>query len=256
MNFDKKRGLPMTFRKKRMFGMISVFVLLFSVNIVFAEGLDTGDIAWVSVSAVLVMLMTPALGFFYAGLVRKKNLLSTLVQCLAIFAIVSLVWALWAYSLVFSKSIGGFIGDLSFFGLNGVGIESVAYAATIPALLFMFFQLQFAAITPALIIGAFAERIRFSSLILFIILWTTFVCAPIAHWVWNSVGWLHNLGAIDFAGGLVVHISAGLSALRAALVRLVRLQRRKRIGREWHCSYSISHDKPCCFCSSSELDDC
>jgi len=218
MNFDKKRGLPMTFRKKRMFGMISVFVLLFSANIVFAEGLDTGDIAWVSVSAVLVMLMTPALGFFYAGLVRKKNLLSTLVQCLAIFAIVSLVWALWAYSLVFSKSIGGFIGDLSFFGLNGVGIESVAYAATIPALLFMFFQLKFAAITPALIIGAFAERVRFSSLILFIILWTTFVYAPIAHWVWNSGGWLHNLGAIDFAGGLVVHISAGLSALAAAIV--------------------------------------
>src|SRR3989338_174810 len=133
MNFDKKRGLPMTFRKKRMFGMISVFALLFLSSTVLAdEGkLNSGDIGWVSVAAVLVMLMTPALGFFYAGLVRKKNLLSTLVQCLAIFAIVSLVWALWAYSLVFSKSIGGFIGDLSFFGLNGVGIESVAYAATI-----------------------------------------------------------------------------------------------------------------------------
>src|SRR3989344_3386572 len=242
--------------RNKLLGLTVGVVSLLLPGVVFAQELNSGDVAWVSTSAVLVMLMTPALGFFYAGLVRKKNLLSTLVQCLAIFAIVSLVWALWAYSLVFSKSICGFIGDLSFFGLNGVGIESVAYAATIPALLFMFFQLKFAAITPALIIGAFAERVRFSSLILFIILWTTFVYAPIAHWVWNSGGWLHNLGAIDFAGGLVVHISAGLSALRAALVRLVRLQRRKRIGREWHCSYSISHDKPCCFCSSSELDDC
>lgn len=178
-----------------------------------------GDIAWISTATALVMLMTPALGFFYSGLVRKKNLVSTLVQCLIIFAISSLVWTFWGYSLTFGNSIGGFIGDLSLAGLNNIGINSISvYAPKIPELLFFAFQLKFAAITPALIIGAFAERIKFSSLLIFTVLWSTFIYSPVAHWVWNANGWLDLLGAVDFAGGIVIHITAGFSALAAALV--------------------------------------
>ena len=179
----------------------------------------TGDIAWISTATALVMLMTPALGFFYAGLVRKKNLVSTLVQCLIIFAVSSLIWTLWGYSLTFGNSIGGFIGDLSLVGLNGIGINTISpYATQIPELLFFAFQLKFAAITPALIIGAFAERIKFSSLLIFTIAWSTFIYCPVAHWVWNASGWLNFLGAVDFAGGIVIHVTAGFSALAAALV--------------------------------------
>ena len=165
------------------------------------------------------MLMTPALGFFYGGLVRRKNLVSTIVQCLIIFAVVSLVWALWGYSLAFGPNVGGVIGNLSNVGLNGVGAQpNLFYAATIPALLYFAFQLKFAAITPALIIGAFVERVRFKALLIFIVLWATFIYAPIAHWVWGDGGWLRQLGVLDFAGGLVVHTSAGLSAVAAALM--------------------------------------
>lgn len=201
-------------------GIVFIWMLLLLVGISYAdEGLDTGDIAWVATASALVMLMTPALGFFYAGLVRKKNLVSTLVQCLVIFAVVSIVWALWGYTLAFGPSVGGIIGNLSHFGLNAVGsLPDAAYAATIPALLFFFFQLKFAAITPALIIGAFAERINFKALLIFVVLWVTLIYAPIAHWVWNPGGWLRSLGAVDFAGGTVVHIAAGLSALAAAIV--------------------------------------
>jgi len=178
-----------------------------------------GDIAWISTATALVMLMTPALGFFYAGLVRKKNLVSTLVQCLIIFAVSSLVWTFWGYSLTFGNSINGIIGDLSLLGLNGIGVNTISpYAPQIPELLFFAFQLKFAAITPALIIGAFAERIKFRSLLIFTILWSTFIYSPVAHWVWNANGWLNFLGAIDFAGGIVIHVSAGFSALAAALV--------------------------------------
>jgi Amt family ammonium transporter len=181
--------------------------------------MTAGDISWVSTATALVMLMTPALGFFYAGLVRRKNLVSTLVQCLAIFAVISIVWALWGYSLVFGPSVHGIIGDLSLVGLNNIGIHTVSpIAPDIPELLYFAFQLKFAAITPALIIGACAERIKFRSLLIFIVLWSTFIYSPIAHWVWNPNGWLRALGAIDFAGGIVVHIAAGLSALAAALV--------------------------------------
>ncbi len=181
--------------------------------------LDSGDIAWVIAATALVMLMTPALGFFYGGLVRRKNLVSTLVQCFAIFAVVSLVWAVWGYTLALGPSFHGVIGDLSNFGLNNVGqVENVGYAPTIPALLYFAFQLKFAAITPALIIGAFAERIRFKSLLIFMVLWTTFIYAPIAHWNWGIGGLLRSLGVIDYAGGLVVHTAAGVSAVAAALV--------------------------------------
>jgi ammonium transporter, Amt family len=190
---------------------------------------NPADISWVLISTALVMLMTPALGFFYGGLVRRKNLVSTIVQCLAIFAVVSIIWALWGYSLVFGTSFHGIIGfDPSLIALGGVDIHNVstALAPTIPTLLYFAFQLKFAAITPALIIGACAERIRFRSLLIFIVLWSTFIYVPIAHWVWNPNGWLRSLGAIDFAGGIVVHVSAGLSALAAALV----------VGRRKGCS--------------------
>jgi Amt family ammonium transporter len=174
------------------------------------------------------MIMTPALGFFYGGLVRRKNLVSTIAQCFAIFAVVSLIWALWGYTLALGPSVNGFIGSLSGFGLNDVGMApNAGYSSTIPELLYFAFQLKFAAITPALIIGAFAERIRFKALLLYIILWTTFVYVPIAHWNWGVGGFLKSLGVIDFAGGLVVHTSAGVSAVAAALV----LGRRQGIER-------------------------
>jgi Amt family ammonium transporter len=190
---------------------------------------NSADIAWVLMSTALVMLMTPALAFFYGGLVRRKNLVSTLVQCIAIFAVVSLEWFFWGYSLVFGDSVGGVIGNLSLAGLNGIGINTVnsAYASTIPEILFFAFQLKFAAITPALIIGACAERIRFKSLLIFVVLWSTLIYSPIAHWMWNVSGWLHILGAWDFAGGIVVHVAAGLSALAAALI----------VGRRKGCVY-------------------
>jgi len=198
---------------------ILAIMVLVSVPMAGADELNAGDISWVAAASALVMLMTPAVGFFYAGLVRRKNLVATLCQSLAIFAIVSLVWTFWGYSLVFGPSIGGIIGNMSLVGLAGVGAQpDNDYAPTIPALLLYFFQLKFAAITPALIIGAIAERINFRSLLIFIVLWATVIYAPIAHWVWNVNGWLRSLGAIDFAGGTVVHISAGLSALAAALV--------------------------------------
>jgi ammonium transporter, Amt family len=187
--------------------------------------IDSGAVAWVLAATALVMLMTPAVGFFYGGLVRKKNLISTIVQTLTIFAVVSLVWALWGYSEAFAPSVDGIIGNLSKVGLNGVGAAPLGNQV-IPELLYFAFQLKFAAITPALIIGAFAERIRFKALLIFTIAWVTFVYAPIAHWVWGG-GWLQALGVEDFAGGLVVHISAGVSALTAAIV----LGRRKGVDK-------------------------
>jgi ammonium transporter, Amt family len=193
------------------------------------SAIDTGSVSWLITATALVMLMTPALGFFYGGLVRKKNLVSTIVQCLVIFAVISIVWALWGYSLVFGPSIGGVIGDLSLVGLNGISIYTSTVAPQIPDLLYFAFQLKFAAITPALIIGALAERVRFRSLLIFVVLWSTLIYAPIAHWVWNPSGWLYSLGAVDFAGGIVVHISAGLSALAAALV----IGRRKGFSIPW-----------------------
>jgi len=193
-----------------------------------SAAINSGDVAWVLASTALVMLMTPALGFFYGGLVRKKNLVSTIAQCFIIFAVISLTWAFWGYSMAFGPSYNGIVGDLSLAGLNGVSIESIspALAPTIPTLLVFAFQLKFAAITPALIIGACAERVRFKSLLVFIVLWSTLIYVPVAHWVWNPAGWLKGVGSLDFAGGLVVHITAGVSALAASLV----------IGRRKGCS--------------------
>lgn len=181
--------------------------------------LNAGDTAWVLSSAALVMLMTPGLGFFYGGLVRRKNVLSTLMHSFFILCLISVQWVLWGYTLAFGPDWHGFglIGDLSWLGLRGVGIAPNAqYAATIPHAAFALFQMMFAVITPALITGGFAERKRFKAVVLFSLLWATFVYDPIAHWVWGHGGWLAHLGALDFAGGTVVHVSSGVAALVAA----------------------------------------
>ena len=182
--------------------------------------IDSGDTAWLLISAALVMLMTPALGFFYGGLVGKKNVLSTLTHSFFILCLISVQWVLWGYSLSFSPDTGaGLIGGLGWVALRGVGFTpNPDYAATVPHQAFMAFQMMFAVITPALITGAFAERVSFKAYVLFALLWSTLVYDPIAHWVWGTGGWLHALGALDFAGGTVVHISSGVSALVAAIL--------------------------------------
>jgi len=181
--------------------------------------INSGDTAWVLISTALVILMTPALGFFYAGMVRKKNVLSTLMLSVVMLALITVQWILYGYSISFGTDHAGIIGGLNWIGLNGVGgAPHLGYAPTIPHLLFMFFQLAFAVITPALITGAFVERIKFPSFLLFSLLWATFIYAPVAHWVWGIGGWLRAMGALDFAGGIVVHITAGISALAVALV--------------------------------------
>jgi Amt family ammonium transporter len=183
------------------------------------KAINAGDTAWVLAAAALVMVMTPAVGFFYGGMVSSKNVVSLIKQSLLILGIVSIQWVLVGYSLVFGNDLGGVIGGLNFFGLRGVGYAPNAdYAATIPQLAFMVFQAMFAIVTPALIIGSFVGRMRFRTLVLFVVLWSTLVYDPIAHWVWGMGGWLHTLGALDFAGGTVVHISAGFAGLAAAIV--------------------------------------
>jgi Amt family ammonium transporter len=179
---------------------------------------DSGDTAWVLISAALVMIMTPGLAFFYGGLVRRKNYLSVLMQCFIVLAALSIQWVLIGYSLSFAPGTG-WLGDFQWFGLKGVGLEPYAgYSATIPHQAFMIFQAMFAVITPALIIGAFAERMKFSAFLVFTLLWATFVYDPLAHWVWGVGGWLRNMGVLDFAGGTVVHINAGFAALATAIV--------------------------------------
>ena len=180
--------------------------------------MNSGDTAFILISSALVMLMTPGLAFFYGGMVRRKNMLSILMQCFIVLCALSLQWVLFGYSLSFAPG-SGFWGGLGWAGLNGVGLEPYAdYSATIPHQAFMIFQAMFAIITPALIIGAFAERMKFSAFLIFTLLWATFVYDPVCHWVWGIGGWLRNLGALDFAGGTVVHINAGIAALVTALV--------------------------------------
>ncbi len=176
---------------------------------------NAGDTAWLLVSAALVLLMTPGLALFYGGMVRKKNVLSTLMHSLAAIPIISVLWAVCGYSLAFGPSHGGMIGSFSFAGLGSlIG----AVHGTVPSLAFCAFQMMFAVIAPALVSGAFAERMRFSSYVVFITLWSLLVYVPVAHWVWAEDGWLFKLGALDFAGGAVVHLTAGASALVSALV--------------------------------------
>jgi len=191
--------------------------------------IDTGDTAWVLASSALVLIMTPGLGLFYAGMVRRKNALGTILQSFVMCGLAGVLWVLYGYSLAFGPDIGHFVGSLKWIGLSGVGSDpNPDYAATIPHQAFMIFQAMFAIITPALITGAFAERMRFKAFFIFMIVWFTIVYCPVAHWVWGVGGWLRNLGALDFAGGTVVHICSGISALCAAIV----LGRRKGYGRE------------------------
>ena len=182
--------------------------------------IDSGDTAWVLVSTALVLLMTaPGLALFYGGMSRSKNALGTVMQSFIILCLISIQWVLWGYSLAFGPDIGGIIGSLAWFGLNGVGVEpNPDYAATIPHQAFMLFQMMFAVITPALITGAYAERVKFSGVLLFTLLWATFIYDPLAHWVWGVGGWVRNLGALDFAGGTVVHISSGVAGLACAII--------------------------------------
>ncbi len=180
--------------------------------------INQADTLFVLLSAAFVMLMTPGLAFFYGGMVRRKNILSVLMQCFVALCLLSLQWILFGYSLSFAPG-SGFWGGLSWFGLNGVGTAPYAgYSATIPHEAFMVFQMMFAVITPALIIGAFAERMKFSAFLVFTLLWATFVYDPLCHWVWGEGGWLRNLGVMDFAGGIVVHTSAGVAALVTTIV--------------------------------------
>lgn len=202
--------------------LAAIFMVMGSAGLAIADGpalkIDTGDTAWVLIASALVMLMTPGLAFFYGGLVRKKNMLSILMQCMIALALISVQWVLFGYSLSFHPG-DGFWGGFEWFGLKGVGLEPYGdYSGTIPHQAFMIFQAMFAIITPALIIGAFAERMKFSAYVIFILLWATFVYNPLCHWVWGLGGFLRKMGALDFAGGTVVHINAGIAALVTALV--------------------------------------
>jgi Amt family ammonium transporter len=181
--------------------------------------MNSGDTAFMLVSAALVMLMTPGLALFYGGMVRSKNVLATIMENFILLGVISVLWAFYGYSLAFGPDVGHFIGNLDWAGLAGVGLEPFkTYSETIPHQTFMIYQGMFAIITPALITGAFAERMKFSAFLVFMVLWFTVVYCPVAHWVWGDGGWLKNLGALDFAGGTVVHINAGIAALAAALV--------------------------------------
>jgi ammonium transporter, Amt family len=224
--------------------LILCMAFLFSTaSLCFAEEssvipkIDSGDTAWVLISTALVMLMTPGLAFFYGGLVRRKNMLSVLMQCFVALCVISIQWIILGYSLSFGPDKGSIIGGTEWFFLKGVGMNpNPDYAATIPHEVFMMFQMMFAVITPALIIGAFAERMKFSSFLIFTLLWATLVYDPIAHWLWGTGGFLRNMGALDFAGGAVVHINAGMTALAAALIL------GKRQG--YPCDISPPHNLP------------
>ncbi len=201
------------------------------------QKISAGDTSFVLIATALVMLMTPGLALFYGGMVRKKNVLATIMQSYILLAVVSIQWVLWGYSLSFGPDIHGIIGSLKWFGLNHVGFApDPDYAPTIPHQVFMIFQMMFAVITPGLITGAFAERMKFKTFLVFIVLWATLVYDPIAHWVWGAGGWIHQLGALDFAGGTVVHISSAISALAAVLI----IGKRHNYGKEHNPPHNLT----------------
>lgn len=198
-------------------GLLSLIALSMP-SVAMADDLSAGDTAWMLTATALVLFMTiPGLSLFYAGMVRSKNVLSVLMQCFAITSLMTVLWVLYAYSIAFGGD-GAFWGGLDKAFLSGVSTDSILEGQTIPETVFMTFQLTFAIITPALIVGAFAERMKFSAMLLFMAVWLTIVYAPICHWVWGGGGWLANKGILDFAGGTVVHINAGIAGLVACLV--------------------------------------
>ena len=201
-------------------GLLAVAGAAWAQDAAPAPTIDKGDTAWIMVATALVMSMTaPGLALFYGGLVRAKNMLSVLMQCMVCLAVISIQWIVFGYTLAFGTTQNGLIGGLDFLGLAGVGgAPNPDYAATLPHLTFMMFQGTFAIITPALIVGAFAERMKFSAFLIFTTLWAILIYDPLAHWVWGVGGWIRSMGALDFAGGTVVHISSGISALAAALL--------------------------------------
>ncbi len=201
----------------RKFAAFAVLALSSGPALAAESTIDSGDTAWILASAAMVLFMTPGLALFYGGMTRQKNILSTLMHSIFMIGIISIQWIVIGYSLAFGPDVGKFVGGLDYFMLNGVGQGPSPFADNLPDLLFMMFQGMFAVITPALITGAFAERIRFVPFAIFSILWATFVYDPICHWVWGG-GWIGELGALDFAGGTVVHISSGTAALAAAIV--------------------------------------
>ena len=226
-------------------GLIGLSFLVYSASIVLAQDqakmgapakIDTGDTAWILMSAALVMFMTPGLALFYGGMVRGKNVLGTMMQSFVIIALISVQWMLFGYSLSFGPTVGGIIGDLSWFGLKDVGLTpNPDYAGTVPHQAFMIYQAMFAIITPALLMGAVAERMKFKAFFIFTLLWSTLVYDPIAHWVWGTGGWIRKMGGLDFAGGIVVHISSGVSALAAAIL----MGKRKGFGTEPMAPHSL-----------------
>ncbi|OFW82025.1 MAG: ammonia channel protein [Alicyclobacillus sp. RIFOXYA1_FULL_53_8] len=210
------------FRKTGAFFFAGLLMSLLFPSLAFADtstpAISPGDTSWVLVSSALVLIMTPGVAFFYGGLVRKKNVITTMFQVIAVILIVSVQWVLFGYSLAFGPDVHHIIGNLSWAFFNHVGAApATQYAATIPNEAFAIFQLMFAVITPALIVGGLAERVKFSSFLVFIVLWTTIIYDPLAHWVWGVGGWLRNFGVLDFAGGTVVHISSGVAGLVAAM---------------------------------------
>jgi len=205
-----------------------------------SRSVDSGDTAWVLTSAALVLLMTPGLAFFYGGLVRGKNVLSLLMQCMTAACLVTIQWVVFGYSLAFGPDFHGLIGNFQWAGLNGIGSgPNPDYSATIPHAAFVIFQAMFAVITPALIAGAFAERMKFSAFTFFTLLWATFVYVPVCHWVWGAGGFLRGIGALDFAGGTVVHVNAGMAALAAALVMGKRKSYPQRVSPPHNLPFAV-----------------
>ena len=244
--------------------LIGVFLFLISLSVfapVYAQEIEQetqeiavqevnnisgADTAFIIICAALVMIMTPGVALFYGGMVRRKNVLGTLMQSFVVLGIATIIWLVYGYSLAFGPDVGHVIGSLKWAFLDGVGFEpDPTYSSTIPHQLFMVFQMMFAILTPALITGAFAERFKFKSFILFIVVWLTIVYCPIAHWVWGQDGWIKNLGGLDFAGGLVVHIASGTSAFAAILIMGIR--------RGYHHEAMPPHNLPLTFIGAAIL---
>ncbi len=233
-----KRATPVPFVLLVVLALAALFVKIPHPSVPTGEAINSGDVAWMLTAAALVLLMTPGLSFFYGGMVGFKNVVSTMLQSVVALGVISLLWVLVGFSLAFGDSFGGVIGDpRTFFMFDGVGEAThPTLSATIPLMVFALFQLKFAIITPALITGSFAERVRFSSYLLFMVLFSLFIYCPLAHWTWHPEGFLHKWGVLDFAGGTVVHMSAGLAALAGAIV----LGRRKsHIAQEAHVPANI-----------------